>query len=360
MTKFLISPPFSRTAGITAMLLSVSLLAGCEAGRLKPAPVLQALHIKKSDTYKERPGWEAFEKLAAEDCQSFKNGGKHLIPWGSSACGTEDAIKFINTKPNVIPTLYAAYHEYGSDGVGELSSFENTGRQAEEAAAIAAGLSRALGNQEKVNLIYADFKKDRWSMGLIDISEADFRKKISDFAAQSVRIEAYYQKIKSDNQARYNAEREAEEKQSFEQNLASERQISLVTWSNPTAAQQNIIDALHTIKFTVRNDGWSYANGRKFMAAHGLGSFRNSLDLSLESCADIGAYTDSKGISIACVKGLAADIKEWGSVAKDRSISDAAWRSAAVDGSINYNPVKYQILFSHWAGMARVYSSKGF
>lgn len=359
MTKFLISPPFSRNASITAMLLSVALLAGCEAGRLKPAPVLQALHIKKSDTYKERPGWKAFEKLAVEDCQSFKNGDKHLIPWSSAACGTDDAIKFINTKPNVIPTIYAAYHEYGSDGVGGLSSFENTGREHEEAAAIAAGLSRALGNQEKVSLIYADFKKDRWSMGLIDISEADFRKGISDFAAQSVRLEADYQKIKSDSQARYKAEREAAEKQRVEQNLASERQISLVTWNNPTPAQRYLLDALDTIKFTVRNDGWSYANGRKFMAVYGLSSFKNSLDLSLESCADIGAYTDSSGISIACVKGLAADIKEWGSVANDDSISDAAWRSAAVEGSINYNPVKYQILFSHWAGMARVYSSKG-
>lgn len=342
------------------MLLSASLMVGCEAGRLKPAPVLQALHIKKSDAYKERPGWEAFEKLTADDCQSYKRGGKHLISWSSAGCGTDEAILFINTKPNIIPMLYAAYHEYGSDGVGSLSSFENTGREGEEAAAITARLSRALGDQEKVNLIYADFKKDRWSMGLIDISEADFMKEISNFAAQSVRMETDYQKIKSDNQARYKAEREAAEQQKVEQNLASERQISLVTWSNPTPAQRYLQDALDTITFTVRNDGWSYANGRKFMAVYGLSSFRNSLDLSLESCADIGAYTDSSRISIACVKGLAADIKEWGSVAKDSSISDAAWRSAAVDGSINYNPVKYQILFSHWAGMARVYSSKGF
>ncbi len=35
-----------------------------------------------------------------------------------------------------------------------------------------------------------------------------------------------------------------------------------------------IVDALHTIKFTIRNDGVAYANGRWFMSIAGLEFFQ--------------------------------------------------------------------------------------
>jgi hypothetical protein len=121
-----------------------------------------------------------------------------------------------------------------------------------------------------------------------------------------------------------------------------------------------IIDALHTVKFTIRNDGVAYANGRRFMSVAGLESLKNSLNMSMESCSDVGAYVDEKVVGRACVQALARDIVEWGKTAKDSSISDRAWNAAAVDGSITYNPIKWEILFSHWAGMARVYASRGY
>lgn len=121
-----------------------------------------------------------------------------------------------------------------------------------------------------------------------------------------------------------------------------------------------VVDALHTIKFTIRNDGVAYANGRRFMSIAGMEYLRNSLALSMESCSDAGAYVGDTALNRACIQGLARNIVEWGKTANDRSISDRAWNAAAMDGSINYNPIKYEILFSYWAGMARVYSARGY
>ncbi|NDK99940.1 hypothetical protein [Photorhabdus bodei] len=59
--------------------------------------------------------------------------------------------------------------------------------------------------------------------------------------------------------------------------------------------------------------------------------------------------------------GIAQGIDEWEDVVRDKSISNRAWAHHGMgDGNIYYNPIKGQILFSHWAGMVRVYSSRGF
>jgi len=168
-----------------------------------------------------------------------------------------------------------------------------------------------------------------------------------------------HQKTWSDNQARYRAESEAAEKLKHKQNIASEKSINIPLWDNPTLAQKRIIDALSAIKFTIRNDDWVYANGRKFMRGSGLWYLKNSLDISLSSCSDVGAYIGEGLINKICINELAKDISEWGEAAKNSSISDAAWNAAEGDSIILYNPIKYEVFFSHWVGMARVYSSRG-
>lgn len=197
-------------------------------------------------------------------------------------------------------------------------------------------------------------------MGLVTVNESDFKTSLATFAQERDKLASEYQKLRNENQKRYRAERDERIKREKEESKASEKTIDLVLWQNPTAEQQMIVDALHTIKFTIRNDGVAYANGRWFMSIAGLEFFRNSLDLSMKSCSDAGAYVGETALNRACVQGIARSIVEWGKTASDRTISDGAWNAAALDGSINYNPVKYEILFSHWAGMARVYSARGY
>ncbi|MFM1453851.1 hypothetical protein WFP04_19120 [Yersinia enterocolitica] len=348
-----------KTTKILALALIPLIITGCVRGQLDPNSTLTALHLKKSNEYKKRPGWQVFERLATDDCRVYKSGGNSLLKWQDLPCDTSGGIKYINETPNVIPVFYAAYHEYGSYDVRALSSFEDSGRLSEEMAGFFANLAKTLSTTAKVDAIYADYESDRWSMGLNEISEPDFKKHISSFAAKQQEFMYQYQKTQNDNQLRYKVEHKAAEKQKREQNIASERPINLVLWDNPTSAQKLVTNALGTIKFTIRNDGMAYANGRRFMAVNGLEYFRNSMDISLSSCADVGAYIGEGTIGMSCADGLAEDITEWGKTAKNSSISDAAWNAAAVDSSINYNVIKYEILFSHWVGMARVYSSRG-
>ncbi|WP_413535745.1 hypothetical protein [Rahnella inusitata] len=348
-----------QTTKILALVLVPLIITGCVRGQLDPNPMLTTLHLKKSEEYKKRPGWQAFEKLATDDCRVYKSGGKSLFKWSDITCDASGAIKYINETPNVIPIFYAAYHEYGGYEMGGFSSFDNAKRLTEEVTGMFANLAKELNNPEKVNAIYADYESDRWSMGLNEISESDFKNHISSFAAKQQEFMSQYQQAQNNNQQRYKAEHEAAEKQKREKNIASERPINLVLWDNPTQAQRQITDALGTIKFTIRNDGWAYANGRRFMGISGLESFRNSLDMSLTSCSDVGAYIGESSIAMSCANGLAQDIVEWGKTAKNSSISNTAWNAAAVDSSINYNVIKYEISFSHWVGMARVYASRG-
>ncbi|WP_282007398.1 hypothetical protein [Escherichia coli] len=225
---------------------------------------------------------------------------------------------------------------------------------------VTVNLTTALNNPAKVDAIYADYEKDRWSMGLGTVNESDFKKSLATFAQERDKLASEYHKLRDANQKRYLAERDERIKREKEEAMASEKTIDLVLWQNPTVEQQMVVDALHTIKFTIRNDGVAYANGRRFMSIAGLEYLRNSLALSMESCSDAGAYVGDTALNRACIQGLARNIVEWGKTANDRSISDRAWNAAAMDGSINYNPIKYEILFSHWAGMARVYSARGY
>ncbi|MCU8622053.1 hypothetical protein [Klebsiella pneumoniae] len=351
-----------RTKAIIKLAVFLPLvlpLTSCTAGKIDPSKALTQMHIVKNDDYKKRPGWDAVVRLTDNDCETQKSGGKSLIKWNGSTCDTKAIIDFVNKKPQFIPIFYAAYHEYGSDGLGVIS-FDSNERTEEELMGFASKLTEKLTNKNLVDAIFADFKNDRWSMGLDDVDKESFNKAISSFRVKREQIEARYQEVRNENQQRYQAEHEAQAKRDQEELIASERPINLVLWTNPTPEQKIILNALNTIKFTIRGNRVTYANGRWFMSVDGLESLRNSLDMSLSSCSDVGAYAGEKVISRACVQGLAGNIVEWGKTAKDTSISDRAWRAAAIDGSITYNPIKYEILFGHWSGMARVYASRGY
>ncbi|WP_232533561.1 hypothetical protein [Salmonella enterica] len=335
-------------------------LVSCTAGKIDPAKALNQMHIVKNDGYKKRPGWDALVSLGIDDCKTYKNGGDSLFKWDGLQCDDKSIIKSVNEKPQLIPIFYAAYHEYGSYEVGSISTFEPGARTGEEMAKILANLAIVLSNPAKIDAIYEDYENDRWSMGLNKVSKSDFTNGIATFSKNRDALASSYQKTHDENQKQYQADRTAQAKRDQEELLASERPINLVLWSNPTPEQKIIINALNTIKFTIRGNRVAYANGRWFMSVDGLGSLRNSLDMSMSSCSDVGAYVGEKVLSRACVQGLAENIVEWGKTAKDTSISDRAWRAAAIDGSITYNPIKYEILFGHWAGMARVYASRGY
>ncbi len=342
----------------TSMSLIIS-LAACTAGNIDPAKALTQMHVTKSDDYKKRPGWAAIENISQNDCKTYKSGGKSLLQWKNKPCNAKGLIEAVNDKSEAIPVFYAAYHEYGSYEVGTLSSFEAGYQSSEDIIMISANLAKVLSSSSNVDAIYKDYQQDRWSMGLNEVDKDSFYKSISSFTTKKDAMLTAYQKTHAENQQRYKAESEDRKKREQEDLFASDRAINLVLWPNPSPEQQMIVDALHTIKFTIRNDGVVYANGRRFMSSAGMESLKNSLNISLESCSDVGAYVGEKILSRACVQGFARDIVEWGETAKDHSISDRAWNAAAMDGSINYNPIKYEILFSHWAGMARVYASRG-
>jgi hypothetical protein len=319
------------------------------------------MHIVKRDDYKKRPGWDAVVRLGIDDCETYKNAGKSQFKWDGLTCDEKSIIKSVNGKPQIIPVFYAAYHEYGTNEVGSLSTFETGSRWVdEEAAQILVKLAAVLSNTAKVKAIYEDYENDRWSMGLDKVSEDDFNKSIAKLAFHRDELAASFKKAKEEREQKYKAENAAREKQAEEDNLASDREVNLVLWPNPTPEQRVIIDALHTVKFSIRNDGVVYANGRRFMSSAGMEYFMNSLNMTLSSCSDAGAYVGEKVISRACAQGVAMQVIEWGNTAKDNSISDRAWRMASIDGIISYNPLTYQIMFSHWAGMARVYTSRGF
>ncbi|CDL79912.1 hypothetical protein [Xenorhabdus cabanillasii] len=67
------------------------------------------------------------------------------------------------------------------------------------------------------------------------------------------------------------------------------------------------------------------------------------------SCEKASAYVRAN-IDNACKSAIVAGVKDWIETARDPNISEVAWRAAANDAIIGD-----EILFSHWAGMARVH-----
>ncbi|MBI6548584.1 hypothetical protein [Xenorhabdus lircayensis] len=87
--------------------------------------------------------------------------------------------------------------------------------------------------------------------------------------------------------------------------------------------------------------------GRPFIVT--LPTYPRSLLNQVKSCEKASAYT-RVNIDDACKKAIIAGVKDWLDTAKDPNISEAAWRASARDAIIGV-----EIMFSHWAGMARVH-----
>ncbi|CRY83528.1 hypothetical protein [Yersinia intermedia] len=361
-------------------LLVSATITGCANGKVDPESTPKALHLKKSEDYKKRPGWAVIENLTRDDCKVFKSHGQSLINWGDSTCTPNKLIETINTKPEMIPILYAAYHEYGVGKAGEVSGMIFDGAGLDESSTqslrFMSNLTKRISNKEIANGIYSDFKSDRWSMGLIDISEQDFKSGLDKFASRGTEIENEYKQAENDRIAKkaQNNERISQERAKHKAGVEAVQPSVRVYpdfGPNPSESEKVIKKQLDQIHFTKGqyvdeegnlHEGSSYyVEGRQIFPTGNFDvvDFIRSIRLTIQRCYEVGAYTDSKTVNNACIGGIADGIKEWGAAARDKSISDRAWFAGAYDGRIRHTPITDEILFSHWAGMARVYSARG-
>lgn len=154
----------------------------------------------KSDpnfAYQKRAGWSQVLTLASDDCQTWTKHGKSLIDWSGEACSAEGLIKAINKNPDQIPTFYAAYHEYGSDGVRAIdvkdtSTFNYLN--------FLYDLSKKLSSTPVISGIYDDYVNDRKAMGLGEVTRDTFVQKLTDISKQK---DAIYQQMNEVAKAEY-------------------------------------------------------------------------------------------------------------------------------------------------------------
>ncbi|MBC8950258.1 hypothetical protein [Xenorhabdus sp. TS4] len=77
--------------------------------------------------------------------------------------------------------------------------------------------------------------------------------------------------------------------------------------------------------------------------------YRNTLIKQAKSCEKVSVYA-KVDINTTCKRAIIAGVKDWVKTARDPNISKLAWKMAASNSIL-----RGEILFSHWAGMARVY-----
>ncbi|UAN57412.1 hypothetical protein [Serratia sp. JSRIV004] len=372
-------PPL-KIIKLSIFIFATVITAGCSNGKIAPENTLAALHLKKSEGYKNRPGWAALVALSNDDCQASKSHGTSLIDWGDSACTPSKLIETVNAKPELIPVFYAAYHEYGEGKNGVVKGLARDGYGLSETSTqsllFMSNLAVRVSDKKTVEAVYSDFKGDRWSMGLADVSESDFKLSLSKFADKAPEIKNKYdqaERERIDKVVRENERISAEQdkrRAEIEASLTSMR-FYPDFGSTPSASEKLIKQQLDQLKFTRKQsvDGSGrltagmgyYLEGRKIYPTgyFDVDDFIRSIRISIRGCYEVGAYTESKAVNNACVEGIAQGIKEWGAAARDKSISDRAWFYGASEGTLRHSALVEEILFSHWAGMARVYSSRG-
>ncbi|MCP9270142.1 hypothetical protein M5U04_19190 [Xenorhabdus sp. XENO-1] len=77
--------------------------------------------------------------------------------------------------------------------------------------------------------------------------------------------------------------------------------------------------------------------------------YKNTLLKQAKSCEKASTYTRID-MDTACKRAIIAGIKDWIATARDPNISKLAWKMAA-----SQSIFRDEIMFSHWAGMARVH-----
>lgn len=166
--------------------LSVGSATGCVEGRLvlnsEQAKMVQA----NADRYKLRPGWHAFELLAKDDCQTWKDGGSSLINWQGKECSTSALLDFINADSKKVAIFYASYFEYGTPGVRAI---DVTDSSKVNYLSFFHDLSLKLKSPKEVSKVYGSYAEDYKRIGLKKVSEAEFSSYLVDFAAKSESIQ---------------------------------------------------------------------------------------------------------------------------------------------------------------------------
>ncbi|REF28508.1 hypothetical protein BDD26_3428 [Xenorhabdus cabanillasii] len=77
--------------------------------------------------------------------------------------------------------------------------------------------------------------------------------------------------------------------------------------------------------------------------------YKNTVIKQAKSCEKVSAYT-RVDIDNACKRAIIAGVKDWVETARDPNISKLAWKITA-----SQSILRDEIMFSHWAGMARVH-----
>ncbi|MDC9593501.1 hypothetical protein [Xenorhabdus sp. IM139775] len=77
--------------------------------------------------------------------------------------------------------------------------------------------------------------------------------------------------------------------------------------------------------------------------------YKNTLVKQAKSCEKTSVYAKAD-INNACKRAIIAGVKDWLATARDPDISRLAWKMAA-----SQSIFRGEIVFSHWAGMARVH-----
>ncbi|CDG86632.1 hypothetical protein [Xenorhabdus bovienii] len=86
-----------------------------------------------------------------------------------------------------------------------------------------------------------------------------------------------------------------------------------------------------------------------------LYTYPRALLNQVKECEKASAYVNTD-IDNLCKRAVVTGVRDWIDTARNPSISESAWRAAASDAIIFRGALRdVDIMFSHWAGMARVY-----
>lgn len=80
--------------------------------------------------------------------------------------------------------------------------------------------------------------------------------------------------------------------------------------------------------------------------------FKWKITNTFKVCEDISVYANVN-VTNSCKDGVLLGVKNWIDASKDKNISEMAWRIAAGEATAGD-----EILFSHWAGMARIHQKR--
>lgn len=342
-------------------LLIALACSGCSGGKLDLKKALSVTKIAKNENYKQRPGWEVANSLLADDCKVSKSNGESLLNWNDEPCEKQNSLESVFSKipKDKAPIFYLFYHEVSLSDRDKIIAYKDDNLAFQrEMEIFALRMSQTSASSSSVARIYNDYQIDAWSMGLPELNEEEFKESLSSFSKSGAALQANINSI-TDEISKRNAKNESRKSEEAKRAaLESEVEVTLSLWSNPLPSQLVILNAFKGIAFSKKSDGWLYANGKKFIPLSSLSELGNVINISLSDCIDAGAYTGHKEVEIYCAEGIARGIADWGKTAK--TVSEKAWWYGRAEGIISYNPIKYEILFSHWAGMARLYSSRGY